>query len=258
LLVVNADDFGKDDAVNRAVVRCFGERICSSTTIMPNMPGFEEACALAFEKGFHERVGLHLVLDEGMPLSKDILSEKRFCTKDGALGLSRESPVFRLSGPEKSALAKEIRAQIRKCRDRGLPIVHVDSHHHVHTEWAIAMAMIPVLREEGISFARISRDLGLNTGMPRRLYKRFYNSMLKRNRLRGTDHFGSVDEYRAFRMRQGNTDSITEVMIHPIIRNDELYVTESMKIEQYERSMGPYLETERLIAFCDLIPRQKP
>ena len=62
MLIINADDFGKNRDVNQAVVECFERGLCSSTTIMPNMPGFEEACRLVHEKGLVSHVGIHAVL----------------------------------------------------------------------------------------------------------------------------------------------------------------------------------------------------
>ena len=42
-LIVNADDFGMSAAVNKAILKAFQEKLISSTSIMANMPGFDEA-----------------------------------------------------------------------------------------------------------------------------------------------------------------------------------------------------------------------
>ena len=46
-VIVNADDFGMNHNVNLAIDYCFKKNIISSTTIMANMPGFDEAVKLA-------------------------------------------------------------------------------------------------------------------------------------------------------------------------------------------------------------------
>ena len=43
LVIVNAYDFGQSAVVNRVIMACFRQGLISSTTIMANMPGFDEA-----------------------------------------------------------------------------------------------------------------------------------------------------------------------------------------------------------------------
>ena len=47
MLFVNADDFGLSHEVNMAIVEAFKKGLINNTTIMVNMPGFEEAVRLA-------------------------------------------------------------------------------------------------------------------------------------------------------------------------------------------------------------------
>ena len=68
LVIVNADDFGQSVNVNRAIIDCFQKGLISSTTIMANMPAFDDAVDLAIENGFHQTVGVHLNLTDGEPL----------------------------------------------------------------------------------------------------------------------------------------------------------------------------------------------
>ena len=72
MLFVNADDFGLSHEVNMAIVEAFKKGLINNTTIMVNMPGFEEAVRLAEKYGFFDRVGLHLNLFEGKHLTEDI------------------------------------------------------------------------------------------------------------------------------------------------------------------------------------------
>jgi len=112
------------------------------------MPGFQEACQLAHEHGIATRVGLHLVLTEGTPLSERMRRCRTFCDEEGKFCYVRNSRIFRLQESEKEALTEEIHAQIDQCRKHRLPLSHIDSHQHVHTEWAIGRILIRVAKEE--------------------------------------------------------------------------------------------------------------
>jgi predicted glycoside hydrolase/deacetylase ChbG (UPF0249 family) len=66
--IVNADDFGMSAEVNRAIVEAFENNVISSTTLMANMPGFDEACELARRHRLVIKIGLHLNLTSGFPI----------------------------------------------------------------------------------------------------------------------------------------------------------------------------------------------
>jgi predicted glycoside hydrolase/deacetylase ChbG (UPF0249 family) len=66
-LIVNADDFGIAEAVNRGIAEAFDRGIVTSTSIMATGPAFEHAVDLARSRpGL--AVGAHLVLTEQRPL----------------------------------------------------------------------------------------------------------------------------------------------------------------------------------------------
>ncbi len=90
LLIVNADDFGQSAVVNRAILDCFQKGLISSTTIMANMPGFDEAVELALAKGLQQNIGVHLNLTDGEPLVSALPAATRRCV------ISRED--FGVSG----------------------------------------------------------------------------------------------------------------------------------------------------------------
>ena len=60
-LVVNGDDFGLSHSVNEAVIRAHCEGILTTTSLMVNEPGFNEAVKLAKENP-KLGIGLHLTL----------------------------------------------------------------------------------------------------------------------------------------------------------------------------------------------------
>jgi hypothetical protein len=71
-LIVNADDFGLSSAVNEAIMRAFEMGIIDRTSAIANAPYFADACQLAIEKGFENRVGVHFNILEGRAISSKI------------------------------------------------------------------------------------------------------------------------------------------------------------------------------------------
>ena len=222
LLIVNADDFGYSESINLAIAECFARGYCSSTSIMANMPAFEAACEMAREQGFAAHVGVHLVLTAGEPVSAPIRRCERLCGPDGRLCLTRKERVWRLSVSEKAALGKEFRAQIARCRQRGLPLSHADSHQHVHEEWGILPVVMRACQQEGIRRIRIARNCGNSTGRARSFYRSLINRRLRRGGLACTDRFGSLADFRMLLRSRPNicSDHSVEVMIHPQFSED--------------------------------------
>ncbi|MBM4042274.1 MAG: ChbG/HpnK family deacetylase [Planctomycetes bacterium] len=216
-MIVNADDFGLDGNVNRAILESFERGYCTHTTVMPNMPGFDEACGLARERGLAGRVGIHFVLSDGPALTDGIRRCPRFCGEDGVFVLKKRPHVWRLSGAEAAALRQELKAQVAACRRHGIPISHADSHEHMHEEWAIASVVIRLCVEEGIPHVRIARNCGPRRSLSTWAYRTLVNLRLRRAGLAWTNYFGSPEDYRHLLERKGLTPETqaVEVMVHP-------------------------------------------
>ena len=209
-VIVNADDFGMSTEVNKAIVEAFEKNVISSTTLMTNMPGFDEACELAHRHRLLGKIGVHLNLTSGYPLSNPIRQCSRFCDVSGMF--LRRHTIFWLSMEEKLALETEIEAQVKACLDRGLYPTHLDSHHHVHTEWAIGAPVIAVARRYGIKAVRLSRNCGPGIDLVRKFYKWAYNTRLRRYGLAKTQYFGSPADVQEILVTASGD---IEVMVHP-------------------------------------------
>lgn len=223
-MIINADDFGYSTDVNAAIIEAFQTGLCSSTTLMVNMPGASEAGSLAREHKLTGFVGMHLVLDEGDPLTDTIRRQPLFCSNVGHLCLPRSSPIFRLSTSEQSALADEIRAQIAQCRSLGIDPTHIDSHHHIHTEWAIGKVLLRVAREQGIVAVRPTRNCGASINTVKRVYKWAYNQRLRQAGLKKVKYFGSIDDIvDLMEHERGNKVARScEIMVHPLFDRERV------------------------------------
>lgn len=208
-IIVNADDFGMSSQINHAIVEAFQKNLISSTTMMANMPAFDEACALAHRYELMDRIGVHLNLTEGQPLTRTITRCSRFCDEQG--NLRRRRTTFRLRPAEEAAIKEELDAQVKKCLMRGIRVTHLDSHHHVHTEWAIGRVVIEVAKQNGIPAIRLTRNYGPGITVSHRLYKYAYNSRLALNGLAKTRYFVYFADAPSI---IGEANSDIEIMVH--------------------------------------------
>ena len=217
--VVNADDFGMSSSANDAIRQAFDEGLISSTSIMTNMSGFAHACEIARACNLNGRVGVHLNLTQGAPLTEDICYARRFVdTKQlFSFGLSRSAVV--LTRQELIAVRREWEAQIRRCLANKVSPTHLDSHHHVHTVWPLLSVTIDLARTFGIPFVRISRNVGPPPGAMKSLYKAVMNWRLRRAGLAASSYFGdAADVARVHHQLSGRI----EIMVHPRLERNLL------------------------------------
>lgn len=194
-MIVTADDFGLDEATNTAISQAFDDGLISRTSIMPNMPGFAHACEIAHERRLLDRVGIHLVLTQGVPLTETIRHCDCFCDEEGRFFNWRQNSRKMLSKALREALALECRAQIHRCLDSRLLLSHADSHHHVHVEPAIAPTVISVVRASRIRHLRLARNCGPGRSAVNRAYQTLFNISIRRLGLAACRFFGRVDDY---------------------------------------------------------------
>jgi len=212
-MIVNADDFGQSSIVNRAILTCFSRGLISSTTIMANMPGFDEACGMAISGHLTDRIGVHLNLTDGWPLLPELRSNPALCDPCGRFRRFRSRL---LSTTDRAMIAAEVGAQIRRCRDAGLPLTHADSHQHVHTEPMVFLAIQPVLKHLGIRHLRISRNMDSRPVVsPKSIAKSCFNRWIAYHGFRGTDYFGTVENFEHFRSTDRLATASVEIMTHP-------------------------------------------
>jgi chitin disaccharide deacetylase len=157
-LIVNADDFGLSRSVNEAVVRAHREGILTTTSLMVNEPGFDEAVRLARENP-KLGVGLHLTLLLGhsaLPPGKIpglVNPRGEFSNNPVGVGMSY---FFKRSLREQ--LRAEIHAQFEKFHATGLPLDHVNGHLHLHLHPVIFKILMEDAEKLGIRRIRLTRD----------------------------------------------------------------------------------------------------
>ncbi len=211
-MIVVADDLGSGPGTDDAILALFGG-VVDAASLLVNGVGFDEAIEHA--RPLPGQLGVHLCLTDGEPLTDAMRGSSRFCGDDGQFRLWRGAErAFHLGSHERGLVAAEFRAQIERARRAGVRIAHLDSHHHVHTEPAIAPIVIRLAREIGVPRVRLARNCGSGLGPANRAWKTVFNLYLRRRGLAGTKWFGRVEDYEYLTSRRGAVDSF-ELMVHP-------------------------------------------
>lgn len=253
-LIVNADDFGKNKEVNQAICEAFGRGVLSQTTLMVNMPYAKEAVELAQANGFAHKVGLHLNLTEGEPLSEDIRRMSRFCDENGrfhaGFHLHTRSRLY-MGCRSVLAVRKEAEAQLARYQAFGLKLGHLDSHHHVHTDHPVYQAIRPLLFRYGIRSMRISRNLFDVSGLSG-IYKDLYNQGLRRAGLITADYFGSFEDMKESGCALTCKKGVLELMLHPMYDTNGVLMDTGTPMGQVERCLRGQLPYARLIDYGEL------
>ena len=219
--IITADDFGYTQPINQAVIASFQAGLITHASLMVNMPFTEEACEMAEAlPALGARIGCHLNLAEGVPLTDAIRRSTTFCSNgefNEPLGRSRFLP---LSPGDRRALAEEVRAQIEAVRHRGFPGVYLDSHRYVHTMPNVAPVVVAVAHEMRIARVRPFLNCGPASWGWRGIAKALLNAWLASTRLKRVDYFGSIDDLATLAAEGETTFASAEVMTHPVMSAD--------------------------------------
>jgi hypothetical protein len=217
-LIINADDFGYSTVVNRAILERFQRSLISSTSLMANMPGFEDAVSLAHSHSFlRNRVGIHVNLTEGRPLTEGIRRSRTFCDPAGYFIYERKQSLLYLNHKERKRVYTEMTAQLERILAAGIRPTHLDSHHHVHTEWAIASLACRLAQAYRIPRIRLTRNTGRGIGLLKTIYKTLLNRWrLAQNELSNTDYFGDIVDIKHLLATRRPSGKLIEIMVHPL------------------------------------------
>lgn len=226
-LIINADDFGLSEGINRGIMEAFAAGTLRSTSIMVGMPAFPDAVRRACAAGKTLGVGLHFALTAGRPLTRasSLVSAETgdFLSLPSLIG---RALVGRLNLRE---VADECAAQIARAREAKLELTHLDGHHHVHVFPGIRDAVRRVVHAERIPAIRRPREPLVSIPAWRRRFPQrvvirgLANDMTSsRWRVRMTSHFvgstllGASDfEARLLRLLEWLPEGTTELMVHP-------------------------------------------
>ncbi|TFH33224.1 MAG: ChbG/HpnK family deacetylase [Anaerolineales bacterium] len=129
LLIVNADDYARTSEVSAGIREAHLRGIVTTTTVLINLPGALEMLHKAAQATPALAIGLHLNLTLGEPCWKRHGSSAlvgdagQFHPLRHWYEMNAELPI--------SWIEAEWRAQMDRMLSSGIPIDHLDSHHHI-------------------------------------------------------------------------------------------------------------------------------
>lgn len=235
LLIINADDFGYSTGINYGIIHAFQRGILSSTTMMANMPGFDEGVILAKENP-ELGIGVHLTLTCGRSIRSDA---KSLVDENGYFHpLSFYERKFEIDLNE---LYKEWKEQIEKLIHNGIEPTHLDSHHHVNT--------LPFITDV---FNQLAREYNF----PVRNNYAVPDDIITTNRFNTSfDNIGKIKEiWKSMEIRNIVDDCKTyqtvEAMCHPGYVDNTLI--ESSSLREYRAVMVAELQKKAYVELLDI------
>lgn len=216
-LIINADDFGMNAEVNASILKAINAGLATTTTMLVNLSGFDDACNISEKYDIKRRIGLHVNLTEGVPLTDEMKRCRMFCDSEGRYVFKKnEKRIWWLDSECQKAVYGELEAQIRRCRGAGIEISHADSHNHMHEEPGLILLFIEVLKKHNIPYLRKVKNMSYHSTFARRGYRYVCNGFIDSYNGNGVDYFGSIDEYlNARSKRLLRNGSVVELMVHP-------------------------------------------
>jgi len=158
-LIVTGDDFGASLGVNSAIVRAYDEGILTGASLLVTGECASEAVVLARERP-QLATGLHLALCDATSASPPgaipdlVTPDGRFPASPGRTGMVYWIWRRRRSGQ----LEKEIRAQVERYLETGLPLDHVDGHHHLHMHPVVFDILLRCMEDYKIPWVRLVEE----------------------------------------------------------------------------------------------------
>lgn len=234
-LIVNADDFGRHELINKAVERGFVKGCLRSATLMPGGRAFDSAVALV--KRYKELgVGVHFTLVNGYPVlppeAIPSLVTGQGVFYDDYLVFVKRFVTGKINFEDVRA---ELAAQLRKIEQAGVNLTHADSHQHMHTLPGIINIVLELAQTAGIRAVRTPRtplfcgDFGgigqLAGRMGLGALARLAAVKAKCKKMATTEHFAgivageAVAENHLMDIIRHLQPGTTEVMMHPGMDN---------------------------------------
>jgi predicted glycoside hydrolase/deacetylase ChbG (UPF0249 family) len=159
-LIVNADDFGLTDGINRAVLDLHRMGALRSTTLMAAAPHFSEAVEMSRQQA-SLGVGCHIVLVDGTPVANPAAIPTLLasgCDENGTARFRSTLGEFvrelYLGRIDRAHIEQEATAQILRLLQAGVAVTHIDTHKHTHMFPAVLDGVMRAARACDISAIR--------------------------------------------------------------------------------------------------------
>lgn len=185
-LIVTADDFGRSVEINQAVEEGHTQGILTAAGLMVTEGAVDDAVERA-RRLPSLGVGLHVTLVDGIPALPPaqvpaLVDERGLFTRE----LVKLGVRLYFSKAAQEQAKAEMRAQFELFKATGLPLAHVDFHHHYHQHPTVFDLVLDLAVEYGAPGIRIPWEPPLLSYRARgdRLGTRLFNGIFHRGRNR--------------------------------------------------------------------------
>ena len=247
-LIVNADDLGWAEGVNRGIAEAHRNGIVTSSSLLANGNAFASGVELALATPALG-VGVHLNLSDGNPVSPpeavpSLLNDR------GEFAGGPESLLLRIA--RRNLRLKEVESewdsQINKVKEAGIRPTHLDGHKHMHMLPGMFEIAVRLAKRHGIGAMRVAHEgstlrAALSTGAKQnsnvvmkqgvqarvlKLLARDAKALAETAGIATSDYFcgiaqtGELTMEGVKRLLQNLPEGTTEMMCHPGYMDEEL------------------------------------
>lgn len=221
-LIFNADDYGLSPAVSSGILAAMRSGVVRSTTVMANLATpaeFQELRDWLESPAAADRgctAGCHLNLSCGPPLLAAYSQQLLRVGPDGASWLDKTQALQSVTWENRdlaAVAAHEWELQLRALLASGIPVSHIDSHHHVHLLQPLFPIALELAQRHG---------LGLRTRRKYRSLARASGVATPDSLLEGYFGEGNIDRHSLLRLLADADGEAVEVMCHPGSVDDTL------------------------------------
>jgi len=268
-LIVTADDFGLDPAINEAVEAAFSAGVLTAASLMVGQPAAADAVERALRlPGL--RVGLHVTLTGGMRPVLPAQQLPDLVDTAGRLPMDLAGLGWRLAASARTRrqAEDEIRAQFEAFARTGLTLDHANAHQHYHLHPFVLDRIVKVGRSFGLRAVRVPFEplwlaRAVSASAPRAgrlsalgwaLGARWMRRRLRREHLTCNDYLfglrcsGQLNEAALCEALEHLRPGIAEVYLHPATRSgarEQSAGVGARAIEEFDALMSP-LARDRL------------
>ena len=240
-MIINVDDVGLSDAINGAAKECYLSGAITGVSVIACGRRFREACAVLRDLGKTE-TGVHLTLTGGLrPCTGDLSLINSLLRKNGTFvrGYMNLAVLYSLGRIAAGQIYLELGNQIKRLKEEGLRVTHLDSHEHIHMFPPVLKVAVTLAHEFDIPYIRLPREV------PAVIRKRFsVRDLLRLAGLKaftpgaertisraqvkcnaaflGHFHSGRIDDDILCFMMKNLAEGVNELAVHPGVMSREL------------------------------------
>lgn len=168
-LIINGDDFGASESINRAIQKAYVQGILTSASLLVNGDALDQAVAIA-QKYPRLSVGVHIALVRGqatLPHSDlPLLTDKQGRLPHNPVSAGFQFFFRKALQPE---LAREMENQIKLFLAAGLKPSHIDAHLNMQMHPTVLKILLKLAAQYSIPAMRLTREeLRINLKLDRR------------------------------------------------------------------------------------------